>query len=109
MIVNKKLILFFGVLFSCLLFACASKDVVPTDANEVKATFIGIIEEINNQSALVIVEEGEISVGSNVFVNLSVNNTETFQIGDKINVGFDGTIRESDPLQINTIFVEFVE
>lgn len=109
MILNKILILLFGVLLSCILFACDLNNVEHTNDSEVNATFIGIIEEINDYNALVKVEEGAISVGSNVFVNLSVNNTGTFQIGDKINVGFDGTIRESEPLQINTIFVKLVE
>ncbi|MEH7250151.1 DUF3221 domain-containing protein [Neobacillus niacini] len=44
-----------------------------------------------------------------LFVDLSVNNDETFQVGDKIKVGFDGIIKESNPAQINTLSVELVD
>lgn len=44
-----------------------------------------------------------------MFVNLSVNSDETFQIGDRIKVGYDGTIMESNPAQINTLSVELID
>ncbi|GAA0603335.1 hypothetical protein GCM10009001_20370 [Virgibacillus siamensis] len=44
-----------------------------------------------------------------MFVDLSVNNDKTFQVGDKIKVGFDGKILESNPAQINTLSVELIE
>ena len=43
------------------------------------------------------------------FFDLSVNEAETFRVGDKIKVGFDGTIKESNPAQINTLSVELVD
>jgi len=106
----KRRSLFIAILLSCLLYGCNLED-TKNEKKEVKATFIGTIEEItDNQIGLVDIVEGEIlSSGSRVSVNLSVNSTETFQLGDKIKVGYDGTIMESFPLQINTLTVEPVE
>jgi hypothetical protein len=98
-ILKKKLNLFFTILLISLLFACNAK-----------ATFTGTIEEINGQSALVSIEEGEIlKSGSSVYVNLSVNSQGMFQVGDKVKVGYDGTTMESSPLQIKTLTLEKVE
>lgn len=73
-------------------------------------TFIGTIDELNGDQALVSIEEGEIlRSGSKVDVNLSVASETSFKIGDKVKVGFDGDIRETFPLGINTTFVELVK
>lgn len=75
-----------------------------------KTTFIGIIEEINGNMAIVLIEEGDIlRSGNMVGVDLSVAKDITFEINDKIKVGFDGIIREKFPLGINTTFVELIE
>lgn len=75
-----------------------------------EATFIGTIEEINGDNALVSIEEGEIlNSGNKVDVNLSVASDTTFEIGDKVRVGYDGHIREIFPLGINTTFVELID
>ncbi|MBU7592827.1 DUF3221 domain-containing protein [Metabacillus halosaccharovorans] len=107
---KKRNSLLIIILLSSLLYACNS-EYNKNEKDEVNATFIGTIEEITeNKIGLVDVEGGEIlSSGSRVSVKLSVNPTETFQIGDKIKVGFDGTIMESFPIQINTLTVEHVE
>lgn len=74
-----------------------------------EATFIGTIEEINGDTALVAIEEGAIlNSGSIVDIDLSVASDTTFEIGDKVRVGYDGIIRETYPLGINTIFVELL-
>lgn len=82
-----------------------------TDDYENKPTFfIGTIEEINGEGALVSIEKGEIlKSGSKVGVDLSVANDKTFQIGNKVKVGYDGIIRETHPLSINTTFVELIQ
>jgi Protein of unknown function (DUF3221) len=80
--------------------------------NEIKtesSSFTGTIKEINGNSALVSTKVFEGNPEGDVFVDLSVNNDETFQVGDKVKVGFDGTIKESNPAQINTLFVELVD
>ena len=105
------------MLLSCLLFGCNSENSKVNNHVDGKGssdniqTFIGIIEEITDQkTALIVVEEGGILQSSNkVFVDLSVNATETFQVGDQVKVGFDGAVRESYPAQIETLSVEKVE
>lgn len=90
------------VLITSLLFSCSS--------DGVKATFVGTIEEIYGDSALVSVEEGDIlRSGRSVYVDLSVNSKEAFKVGDTIKVGYDGMVQESLPLGINTLSVQFVE
>lgn len=66
------------ILLGCLLFACNSEN----PKNEVKTTFIGTFEEItDNNSGQIEVQDGVIfSSGSKVYVDLSVNATETLQI-----------------------------
>jgi hypothetical protein len=99
---KNKLSILLLILFSSLLFGCNSEGV--------QATFIGTIEEINGNSALVDVEEGDIlNSGRSVYVDLSVNSEATFEVGDKIKVGYDGMVRESSPLGIDTLSVQLVE
>lgn len=84
---------------------------VDTTVNhEDELTFTGIIDEINGEVALVSIEKGVIlNSGSKVEVDLSVANDKTFQIGNKVKVGYDGIVRETYPLSINTTFVELIE
>lgn len=90
------------------LAACRSSD-NETKNNEAKAEFTGTISEIKDQSALVIIETGEIlHSGDRVSVDLS-NSEGDFQAGDKVKVGYDGIVRESYPLGINVIYVEKIE
>lgn len=90
------------VLFS-ILIACQS-------SNDTTYTFTGTIESIDQQLAIVHIEDGDIAKsGHKVAVDLSVSAQDiTFQIGDYIKVGYDGEVRESEPLGINTIFVELI-
>lgn len=93
---NKKFISLFIGLLSVLLFACNQ------EAQEVK--FRATIEQINEDWAIVVD-----SKGGRIFVDLSVNRAVTFQVGDEIEVGYDGVMRESSPAQIKTLSVELVE
>ena len=69
--------------------------------------FDGTIEEINGDSALVATDDGEIlRSGDKVTVDLSSAPDEIFEIGDNIRVEYDGTIRESYPLQVNTLSIQ---
>ena len=105
-ILKKIYNLLFILFLSSLLFACNSEDVKKADDSEVKASFRGTILEINNDTAIV---SSEYSEYSRIRVDLSVNSEVTFQVGDEIEVGYDGRIMESDPAQINTLSVELVE
>lgn len=78
-----------------------------TETETVISYFTGTIKEINGNTALVYAELG--GGKGNVFVNLSVNSDETFQVGDEVKVGYDGTIMDSNPAQINTLSVELVD
>lgn len=73
------------------------------------SSFIGTIKKINGNNALVSAKIFKGNPEGDVFVDLSVNNDETFNVGDKIKVGFDGIVKESNPAQINTLSVELVD
>lgn len=99
----KTLVILFTVILMSLLIACHS-------SGESEETFTGIIKKINEQSAVVSIEDGDIlNSGTEVNVDLSVAEDITFQIGDKIRVGYHGDVRETHPLGIDTSFVERVE
>lgn len=109
----KRLIAILSMfIFVTMLVACgttsdkkgAAKD---GDSNP---TFIGTIEEITDASALVSIEEGNIlNSGTKVMVDLSVAEGLTFNEGDRIKVTYDGIVRETHPLGINTVKVELLE
>ncbi|MGE7689552.1 hypothetical protein ACQKMI_10090 [Lysinibacillus sp. NPDC097214] len=100
----KKIIILFVtlIIFCSILFMCKS---------EVKATFIGVIEEmINDRRAVVYVTESENNaVRGIVYVNLAKNPNETFKVGDKVKVGYDGTVPPTAPMAVTTLTVEKVE
>lgn len=105
----KKLVTIIGAcLFALLLIAC--NNTKETEEKEKEVTFIGTISEINDQTAIISIEEGEIlNSGSSVTVDLSVNENEIFFVGDKVEVVYDGIVREIHPLSINTISVKKVQ
>lgn len=78
--------------------------------NRAEATFTGTISEIHETTAIIEIDEGEIlNSGNRVSINLSVADEETFEVGDKVRVGYEGGIMESYPLQVKTVFVEKME
>ena len=120
-----KLSLLIIILLTSLLFACTSEEVkddksevrttsigtieeIKDDKSEVRATFIGTIEEIKDYYAKVLVIESEGFSGL-ISVDLSVSPDETFQVGDKVKVGYNGNVMESQPVQIVTLTLEKVE
>ncbi|QWC21134.1 DUF3221 domain-containing protein [Bacillus haikouensis] len=72
--------------------------------NAVSVSFEGRIVELLENRAIVAVEKGDFT--GRVLVDLSMNESETFQVGDKIKVEYEGQVRESDPAQINTLSVK---
>src|SRR5690625_3060107 len=71
--------------------------------------FIGTIESIENDNAIVKIEEGKIlKSGDKASVDLSVAKDTTFQIGDKIKVRY-GKVRERYPLYIETKSVKLID
>ena len=94
-------------LVGCSQSPVEGNDQEPIDIDEVKSYFTGTIKDINGNQAIVYAKLG--GGKGDVVVNLSVNNDETFQINDKVKVGFDGIVMESHPAQINTISVELID
>lgn len=87
--------------------AMNEKDEEPTEIKTVTSYFTGTVKEINGNSALVSATLG--GGKGDVVVDLSVNKDESFQVADQIKVGYDGTIMESNPAQINTLSVEWID
>lgn len=94
-------------IFMIFLVACNSSE----QDHQAEATFTGSIVNIEGETAIVAIEEGDIiKSGQEVVVDLSVAGDDvTFKVLDKIKVGYDGPVMESHPLQINTVFVELVK
>lgn len=93
---RKKSVLFCAILLLCLLSACSF----------FAPNFGGTIEDIDGDTAIVKIEEGEIlKSGDKAVVDLSVVRNHDFQIGDKVKVEY-GYVRESSPLKIDTIYVK---
>ena len=65
--------------------------------------FDGTIVSITGEQAIV---DAVIGGGNMDVVDLSVNEDETFSVGDVVTVQYDGTIMESHPAQIKTIDVK---
>lgn len=108
-ILIRKIWILFSSFLIILLIACNNTDNKPI-TSDVTSTFTGTITEIYDQTALVQVDEGEIiKSGSRVHVDLSKNSETDFHVGDKVKVGYDGDVRESDPLQINVVSIEKIE
>lgn len=107
-ILKKKYNLLFILFISSLLFACNTEDVKSVDEREgVYVTFRGRIAEMITDDRAIVWEEGRDT--DRILIDLSVNNAVTFQVGDEVEVGFDGVIKESDPAKITTLSVELVE
>ena len=102
---RNKIILFCFTLVASLLFACGSENM----EKDVKATFVGTIQEITGDSAIINAAEEDGKTLGQISIDLAVNPNETFQIGDKVRIGYDGMIMESAPAQVNTLTVEKVE
>ena len=104
---RKKHNLLFILFTACLLVACNTEDVKYEDDSELPlAYFTGTIEEILTPSKAIVISDDD---GGHSFVNLSVNKDATFQVGDRVKVGFDGEIMESHPARIKTKSVELIE
>lgn len=88
-----------------MLAACSEMNV--GDAG--KSSFVGVIEELNGQIAIVRAEEGDAMNSGEVAVNLAANKGGKLEIGDRVEVVFDGDIMESYPLQIKTLSVKRLE
>ncbi len=104
----KKTSILSTILFIALLLASCQAGDDHANKQEVEAIFTGTISEINGQNALVDIETGDIlKSGNKVYVDVSMSE-ENLKLGDKVEVGYDGLIRESHPLGINVIYIELL-
>ena len=72
-------------------------------------SFSGTIRVINGQNALINIEEGEIlRSGDCVRGQLSKWEANTFQVGDRVRVEYNGGVQESYPLQISETNIELI-
>ena len=100
-------IFFLGFMSACSTGEEAQPDGLPAETEPTTLTFTGTIKEIHDQSALIVIGSGPIlSAGDKVTVDLSVASKDSFEIGDQVRVGYDGSVRESYPLQIDTLTIE---
>ncbi|ADC51458.1 hypothetical protein BpOF4_17075 [Alkalihalophilus pseudofirmus OF4] len=103
--ITKRFILLSFILTVVIITACNSGEHELTG----EASFTGTIESIHNDSAIIAIEEGEIlSSGDKVSVNLSLNEEDTFAVGDRVVVEYDGAVMESYPLQVHTISIKLI-
>ena len=104
---RNKIILFCLTVVAGLLFACGSENL----EKDVKATFVGTIEEIHSSGTAYVseIEANDNKLSGTVEIDLPANAEETFQVGDKVRVGYDGTTMEIAPVRISTITIEKVE
>lgn len=103
----KKFSLILLVLF-VLLFSCSKG--VDIDNVEDQPNFSGIVDEVNENSILVKVNEGEDEIQSSDLISVSLDvklkdGITNFLVGDEVRVYYDGTILESYPAQVNQVYL----
>ncbi len=85
-------------------------DAIGEEVSNNKNVFYGTILELYQDGAIALVEPEEgadiRSSGDQVTVNLAVNTTDHFSVGDRIQVEYDGNVMETYPLQIHVLQVE---
>lgn len=68
----------------------------------------GIVEEVNENSILIYIQTDGYPYGADCSVSLDVENADglysPITVGDEVVVYYDGSIAESDPLQISTVY-----
>lgn len=106
---KKKMGIIFGVvLVVCLVLIYIFKPMTMNDIYS-EPNFTGVVTEVADKAIIVSVDEGEDELKSSdkMVVSLDVKLKDSmtyFNVGDKIKVFYDGTIAESYPAQINTVY-----
>ncbi|PIC66166.1 hypothetical protein CSV71_12910 [Sporosarcina sp. P21c] len=104
---NKMVFSLCLTVVTSLLFACGSENL----EKDVKATFVGTIEEIHSSGTAYVseIEANDNKLSGTVEIDLPENVEETIHVGDKVIVGYDGTTMEVAPVGISTITIEKVK
>lgn len=67
----------------------------------------GVVREVHDSYILIYIETEGYPGGADCVVSLDVEIEDSvthFSVGDTVNVYYDGSIAESDPLQIHTVY-----
>ena len=107
---NKKWIAAIGgaLVLLCLLLAYLFRPMTMNDIYD-KPNFTGEVIEVMEKSILVAVDEGEDERKSSDKISVSLDvqlkdSMTSFHVGDKVSVFYDGSIAESYPAQIFTVY-----
>ena len=102
---KRNLVIALAVLALCAVV------LVYTSPKKSAAYYTGEIIEIHGNQALILVDEGMVirSSGDKVYANLDANPNETFKVGDRVEVGYDGVVMESYPLQAGTDYIKRIK
>lgn len=83
----------------------------PMTMNDIydKPNFTGVVTDVYDKSILVSVDKNEDEINSSDKISVSLDvklkdSMTNFQVGDKVHIFYDGTILETYPAQINTVY-----
>ncbi len=75
---------------------------------EHESSVTGVVKEVHDKYIRIYIENDSYPSGAECDVSLNVENKDglysPIHSGDKVTVYFDGSIAESDPMQINTVY-----
>ena len=76
-----------------------------------KAAYTGTILETDGISALILIDEGcpIRRSGDRVYASIKKYPPKTFSVGDRVEVGYDGVVFESYPLQAGADYVKKID
>lgn len=99
---------FFCLLLVCILLAGCSKVRTMDDILR-EPNFAGTVVEVHEQSILVRVQEDEDELRSSDLMSVSLDaelkdSALHFNVGDEVRIYYDGSIAESYPAQIHTVY-----
>ncbi|HLR91886.1 MAG TPA: hypothetical protein VK048_02400 [Atopostipes sp.] len=113
---QKKIFLRLSLFLVFFFVACSSENEDPpidmSNSITSEVIFHGTIEEITDEtSAVVAVNSGDIlNSADKVIVDLTKSADDiVFEVGNNVQVTYDGIVRESYPAQINTLHIEKIE
>lgn len=97
-----------AVLLICLILMYIFKPMTMNDIYS-EPNFAGVVTEVFDKVIIVSVDEGEDELKSSDKMRVSLDvklkdSMTNFAVGDRVKVFYDGTIAESYPAQINTVY-----
>ena len=103
---KKCVVLVLSLICVLGLVGCNKKSMNYIISNEPNIT--GVVEEVGENSILVYIQNDGYPCGADCSVSLDVENKDglysPITVGDEVVVYYDGSIAESDPLRISTVY-----